>query len=335
MQNVNDIKKDAQTRMQKSVDALKHELQRLRTGRASTALIEPLKVSYYGTDTPVMQVANVAIADSRSIMITPYEKNMVGPVEKAILASDLGLTPTTVGNVIRINLPPLDHKEVHSMIYDIMNDSQRKHYDEILEVDFSFDLPGLARFRVNAFNQDRGAAAVLRTSRVPVFCIPESPQIPSHHLRGPARSILIATDLSDASSEVVAAGYAALQPQGGRVELFTVREVGLHDAIAQVPLVPPLGEEQRANLEARLRELVPPGAALAGIVTHVSVGQGTTAAEAILTAAERMDVDLIAVGSHGRSGFTRAVLGSVAEEVARNSTRPVLLVRARGGRAPS
>jgi len=107
MQNLNDIKKDAQTRMQKSVDALKHELQRLRTGRASTALIEPLKVPYYGNDTPVMQVANVAIADSRSITITPYEKTMVGPVEKAILASDLGLTPTTVGQVIRINLPPL------------------------------------------------------------------------------------------------------------------------------------------------------------------------------------------------------------------------------------
>jgi ribosome recycling factor len=89
------------------VDALKHELQRLRTGRASTALIEPLKVSYYGTDTPITQVANVAIADARSITITPFEKNMVGAVEKAILASDLGLTPTTVGQVIRINLPPL------------------------------------------------------------------------------------------------------------------------------------------------------------------------------------------------------------------------------------
>jgi len=104
---LDNIKKDAQTRMQKSVDALKHELQRLRTGRASTALIEPLKVSYYGTDTPITQVANVAIADARSITITPFEKNMVGAVEKAILASDLGLTPTTVGQVIRINLPPL------------------------------------------------------------------------------------------------------------------------------------------------------------------------------------------------------------------------------------
>ena len=104
---LDNVKKDAQTRMQKSVDALRHELMRLRTGRASTALIEPLKVSYYGADTPIMQVANVAIADARSIVITPFEKSMVGPVEKAILASDLGLNPTTVGTVIRINLPPL------------------------------------------------------------------------------------------------------------------------------------------------------------------------------------------------------------------------------------
>jgi twitching motility protein PilT len=84
-------------------------------------------------------------------------------------ASDLhlsaGLPPMirVHGDVRRINLPPLEHKDVHGMIYDIMNDSQRKHFDENLEVDFSFDLPGLARFRVNAFNQDRGAAAVLRT----------------------------------------------------------------------------------------------------------------------------------------------------------------------------
>ena len=101
------IKKDTQTRMQKSVDALKHDLTRLRTGRASTALVEPLKISYYGADTPISQIANVALADARSITITPFEKSLVALVEKAILASDLGLTPNTVGNVIRINLPAL------------------------------------------------------------------------------------------------------------------------------------------------------------------------------------------------------------------------------------
>ncbi len=104
---LNDIKKDAQTRMTKSVDALRQELTKLRTGRASTALVDHLKVNYYGSDVPLTQVASVAIADARSLTITPWEKQLVGAVEKAILASDLGLTPNTAGQVIRINLPAL------------------------------------------------------------------------------------------------------------------------------------------------------------------------------------------------------------------------------------
>ncbi len=104
---LNDIKKDAQNRMTKSVEALRHELTKLRTGRASTAIVEHLKVNYYGSDVPLSQVASVAIADARSLTITPWEKNIIGAVEKAILASDLGLTPNTAGTVIRINLPPL------------------------------------------------------------------------------------------------------------------------------------------------------------------------------------------------------------------------------------
>jgi ribosome recycling factor len=104
---LNEIKQDAQQRMAKSVDTLKHDLQRLRTGRASVALVEHLKVNYYGSDVPISQVANIAVADARSLTITPWEKTMVQPVEKAILASDLGLNPTTAGTVIRINLPPL------------------------------------------------------------------------------------------------------------------------------------------------------------------------------------------------------------------------------------
>ncbi len=93
--------------MGKCVEALRHELQRLRTGRASTALVESVKVNYYGSDMPLAQVATVAVTDARSLTITPWEKGMVGPIEKAILASDLGVTPTTAGTVIRINLPPL------------------------------------------------------------------------------------------------------------------------------------------------------------------------------------------------------------------------------------
>ncbi|WP_242112210.1 ribosome recycling factor [Luteimonas aquatica] len=116
----NDIKKDAQTRMHKSVEALRHDLGKIRTGRASASLVDHLKVNYYGSDMPLSQVASVAISDARSLTITPWEKQMVGPVEKAILASDLGLTPTTAGTVIRINLPALTEerrKELSKVVH--------------------------------------------------------------------------------------------------------------------------------------------------------------------------------------------------------------------------
>lgn len=104
---IDDIKKDTQVRMTKCVDAFKHDLTKLRTGRASTALVDHLRVNYYGSDMPLAQVATVAVTDARTLTITPWEKPMVAAVEKAILASDLGLTPNTSGQTIRINLPPL------------------------------------------------------------------------------------------------------------------------------------------------------------------------------------------------------------------------------------
>ena len=117
---LNDIKKDAQARMAKSIDALRHTLVKVRTGRASTALVEHLKVNYYGSDVPLSQVATVAISDSRSLTITPWEKQIVGAVEKAILASDLGLTPNTAGTTIRLNLPALTEerrKELSKVVH--------------------------------------------------------------------------------------------------------------------------------------------------------------------------------------------------------------------------
>lgn len=118
---IDDIKKDAQNRMQKSVEALRHDLTKVRTGRASTALVDHLKVNYYGSDMPLAQVASVTVSDARSLVITPWEKQMVGPVEKAILASDLGLNPTTAGTVIRINLPALTEerrKELSKLVHN-------------------------------------------------------------------------------------------------------------------------------------------------------------------------------------------------------------------------
>jgi ribosome recycling factor len=104
---LNEIKKDAQARMGKSIEALRHALVKVRTGRANAGLVDSIKVSYYGSEMPLAQVASVAVTDARSITITPWEKQMVGPVEKAILGSDLGLTPTTAGTVIRLNIPAL------------------------------------------------------------------------------------------------------------------------------------------------------------------------------------------------------------------------------------
>ena len=104
---LNEIKKDAQARMAKSIEALRHNLVKVRTGRANTGLVDSIKVNYYGSDMPLSQVASVSVADARSIVITPWEKQMVGAVEKALLASDLGLTPNTAGTTIRLNIPAL------------------------------------------------------------------------------------------------------------------------------------------------------------------------------------------------------------------------------------
>ena len=124
---LNEIKKDAQTRMAKSVDAFRHDLIKIRTGRATTALVDHLKVNYYGSDMPLSQVATVAVSDARSLTITPWEKQMVGPVEKAILASDLGLTPTTAGTVIRLNLPALTEerrRELSKLVHSESEDAK-------------------------------------------------------------------------------------------------------------------------------------------------------------------------------------------------------------------
>ncbi|HET9580078.1 MAG TPA: ribosome recycling factor [Usitatibacter sp.] len=105
--NVNDIRKQTTDKMAKSIDTLKHDLAKVRTGRAHTGLIDHLRVDYYGSEMPINQVANVSLADARTISIQPFEKKMVHAVEKAIRDSDLGVNPATSGDVIRVPMPPL------------------------------------------------------------------------------------------------------------------------------------------------------------------------------------------------------------------------------------
>lgn len=102
-----EIKKDAASRMVKSLEALKAELARIRTGRAHPSLLEHVHVEYYGSEVPIGQAANVAVEDPRTLSVTPWDKSMVGKIEKAILTSDLGLNPATSGTVIRVPLPAL------------------------------------------------------------------------------------------------------------------------------------------------------------------------------------------------------------------------------------
>jgi ribosome recycling factor len=104
---IEEIKKDARIRMAKSLESLRTELAKIRTGRAHPSLLEHVHVDYYGSNVPIGQAASVSIEDARTLVVTPWDKNMVQPIEKAIMTSDLGLNPNTAGTTIRIPLPPL------------------------------------------------------------------------------------------------------------------------------------------------------------------------------------------------------------------------------------
>ena len=121
---INDVLKDAGARMKKSVEAVREELKRLRTGRAQTSLLEHITVEYYGSNVPINQVATVAIEDSRTLAVTPWEKNMVPVVEKAILTSDLGLTPATAGTVIRVPLPPMTEERRKDLVKVVRSEGE-------------------------------------------------------------------------------------------------------------------------------------------------------------------------------------------------------------------
>jgi len=113
---INDTVREAEQRMQKSIDALKQEFSKLRSGRAHTGLLEQITVSYYGSDMPLTQVANVAVEDARTLTVTPWDRSMISAIEKAIMTAELGLNPATSGMLIRVPLPPLTEERRKDMI---------------------------------------------------------------------------------------------------------------------------------------------------------------------------------------------------------------------------
>ena len=122
---IDDIQQDASVRMGKSVEALQKAFTKIRTGRAHPSLLDQITVSYYGTDTALSQVANVSIEDSRTLKVAPWEKDMVKAIEKAIMASDLGLNPTTQGLAIRIPLPPLTEERRRDLVKIVKNEAEQ------------------------------------------------------------------------------------------------------------------------------------------------------------------------------------------------------------------
>ena len=122
---IDDVKKDAASRMGKSVEALSENLAKVRTGRAHSSLLDHLTVSYYGADVPLKQVANVGVEDARTITVQPYEQQMVSAVEKAIMESDLGLNPNTAGTLIRVPMPQLTEERRRDMTKIVRHEAEQ------------------------------------------------------------------------------------------------------------------------------------------------------------------------------------------------------------------
>jgi len=121
---INDILKDAEQRMQKSIYVLRNELAKVRTGRAHPSLLDHITVGYYGSAVPLNQVANIVVEDSRTLSLTPWEKTMVAPIEKAIMNSDLGLNPATAGMVILVPIPPLTEERRRDLVKVVKSEAE-------------------------------------------------------------------------------------------------------------------------------------------------------------------------------------------------------------------
>jgi ribosome recycling factor len=118
------IIEETKDRMQKALDHLEHELARLRAGRATPVLLDGITIDYYGVTSPLAQVSNINTPDPKTILIQPWEKTMLGTIEKAIMAANIGLTPINNGEVIRINIPPLTEERRHQLVKQVRNEGE-------------------------------------------------------------------------------------------------------------------------------------------------------------------------------------------------------------------
>lgn len=160
---IDDIKKDVSDRMSKSVEALKTELSKVRTGRAHPSLLDHLTISYYGVETPLSQVASVNVEDARTLLIQPWEQSMVKAVEKAIMESDLGLNPNTAGTVIRVPMPALTEQRRKDLIKVVRHEAEQARVAvRNIRRDGNTDLKGLVKEKLISEDDERRGQEIIQ-----------------------------------------------------------------------------------------------------------------------------------------------------------------------------
>ncbi len=155
---INEIKQDAQTRMAKSVEALKNNLAKVRTGRAHPSLLDSISVEYYGANTPLRQLGNVIAEDSRTLAITVFDKELTPKIEKAIMMSDLGLNPMSAGTVIRVPLPALTEERRRDLVKIVRAEAEQGRVAiRNIRRDANADIKGLLKDKEISEDDDRRA----------------------------------------------------------------------------------------------------------------------------------------------------------------------------------
>jgi len=160
---IDDIELDAEQRMEKSVEALRGELRKLRTGRAHSSLLDHITVEYYGSEMPLNQAANIGVEDARTLTVKPWEKSMVPVVEKAIMNSDLGLNPATNGDLIRVPLPPLTEDRRKDMVKLVRQEAEKARVAiRNIRRDANSDLKGLLKEKEISEDDERAAEEAIQ-----------------------------------------------------------------------------------------------------------------------------------------------------------------------------
>jgi ribosome recycling factor len=155
---INDLKKDAEQRMARSVEALHNALNRIRTGRAHPSILDSIRVNYYGNDVPINQVANVTVEEARMLVITPWERNMVQEIERAIMKSDLGINPSSAGQVIRVPMPPLTEETRKGFIKQARHEAEEARVSvRNIRRDVNGDIKDLLKEKMISEDEDRRA----------------------------------------------------------------------------------------------------------------------------------------------------------------------------------